>query len=101
MSPINADGGRHLAGFALGICRACAILADVKALIAIACCACLGVAIATAQDKAKVDPAPAGKPGRVQVRLLDRDGKPTELQTMDKVVKTDEEWRRPLRSAER
>ena len=34
--------------------------------------------------------------GQVQVRLLDRNGKPTELQTMDKVIKSDEAWRRQL-----
>ena len=32
----------------------------------------------------------------VQVRLLGKDGKPTEVQTVDRVVKTDEEWRKQL-----
>ena len=32
----------------------------------------------------------------VQVRLLGADGKPTELQTVDKVVKTDAEWLKQL-----
>ena len=36
------------------------------------------------------------KLGTVQVRLLDKKGKPTELQSMDKVVKTDAQWRLQL-----
>ena len=32
----------------------------------------------------------------VQVRLLGKDGKPTEVQTVEKVVKTDDEWRKQL-----
>ena len=32
----------------------------------------------------------------VQVRLVGKDGKPTELQTVNRVVKTDEEWARQL-----
>ena len=34
----------------------------------------------------------------VQVRLLGKDGMPTEPQTVDKVVKTDAEWRQQLTS---
>jgi len=44
----------------------------------------------------KTPRAPGTKPAQVQVRLVDKSGKPTELQTMDKVIKTDEEWRRQL-----
>src|SRR5262245_49265724 len=32
----------------------------------------------------------------VHVRLLGKDGKPTEVQTVDRVVKTDAEWRKQL-----
>ena len=32
----------------------------------------------------------------VQVRLLDKEGHPTELMTMEKVVKTDAEWKKQL-----
>jgi len=41
---------------------------------------------------------PSDKPysGQVQVRLLDKNGKPTELQTMDKVIKSNAAWRKQL-----
>ena len=32
----------------------------------------------------------------VPVRLLGKDGKPTEVQTVDRIVKTDDEWRKQL-----
>lgn len=46
----------------------------------------------------RVSDAAGGVPslGTVQVRLLDASGQLTEAQTMDKVVKTDAEWRRQL-----
>jgi methionine-R-sulfoxide reductase len=36
------------------------------------------------------------KPAQIQLRLLDQNGRPTELQIMDKVIKTDQEWRTQL-----
>jgi len=44
----------------------------------------------------KATPQTKSKAGQVQVRLLDKTGKPTELQTMNKIVKTDAEWRKQL-----
>ena len=39
---------------------------------------------------------PGMKSKQVQVRLLGDDGKPTQLQTVERVVKTDEAWRKQL-----
>lgn len=40
--------------------------------------------------------AKPSQPVRVTVRLLDDQGRPTKLMTIDKVIKTDEEWRKSL-----
>jgi len=46
-------------------------------------------------DIAKSTNSPAAKP-TVRVRLLDKDGRPTEPMAMEKVVKTDAEWLKQL-----
>lgn len=57
-----------------------------------------GAMLCHGAESAPVKPAPTSgiKAGQVQVRLLDKNGKPTELQTMNKVTKTDEQWRAQL-----
>src|SRR5687767_375613 len=54
---------------------------------------------AKVQSKQKEDKVIATKgtnANTVQVRLLGKDGKPTEVQSVDKVVKTDAEWQKQL-----
>ena len=35
-------------------------------------------------------------PGKLQLRLVDKDGRPTPLMSLDKIVKTDAEWQKQL-----
>ncbi len=60
--------------------------------------ALVGLSLGRAADSPapKTNRDPGAKPAQVRVRLVDKNGQPTELQTMDKVIKTDEEWRRQL-----
>jgi methionine-R-sulfoxide reductase len=50
------------------------------------------------QNARPIPPPPTAdmQPKTVQVRLLRPDGKPTELQTVDRVIKSDAEWRNQL-----
>ena len=68
-----------------------------KLIILILSSALLVSGCTAAEKPAATNAAPAkSKFGPVQVRLIGKDGKPTELQTMDKVIKSDETWRRKL-----
>jgi len=58
-------------------------------LLAVACLA------ADQQQGTKAGKQPLKGP-MVQVRLLDKEGRPTELMTVEKVVKTDAEWKKQL-----
>ncbi|HEX7858747.1 MAG TPA: peptide-methionine (R)-S-oxide reductase MsrB [Verrucomicrobiae bacterium] len=49
-----------------------------------------------AKENDKVIATKETKAGTVQVRLLGKDGKPTEVQSVEKVVKTDAEWQKQL-----
>jgi methionine-R-sulfoxide reductase len=54
-----------------------------------------GALVCVAADTIVKTNAPAARP-KVHVRLLDKSGRPTELIAMDKVIKTDAEWRKQL-----
>jgi methionine-R-sulfoxide reductase len=54
------------------------------------------VAYQTAHAPREQNPPMKLESATVQVRLLDPNGQPTALQTVDKVVKTDEAWREQL-----
>jgi methionine-R-sulfoxide reductase len=62
-------------------------------IAALACVACGGGAEPVSPTKSPANPTGAAK---VSVRLLDQGGKLTPPQVMDKIIKTDEEWRRQL-----
>src|SRR5687768_16622077 len=74
-------------------------------LVALLVASGLAAALHTADKPAKVQSKEkeqkviatnATKAGTVQVRLLGKDGKPTEVQSVEKVVKTDAEWQKQL-----
>jgi methionine-R-sulfoxide reductase len=58
-------------------------------------CALLAACGTHTSASSETNSAPS-QPGKVAVRLLDDKGQPTELMTMDKVIKTDAEWRKLL-----
>ena len=54
-------------------------------------------AIGRAAEPSRKQPVPMKtNDTTVQVRLVGKDGKPSDLQTVNRVVKTDEEWRKQL-----
>lgn len=82
----------HNVGFAV-YCRA--MKKNELLILGLGLCALLAVlgvcTSASTPTNAKTSP-----PARVSVRLLDNLGRPTQLMTMEKVIKTDEEWRKLL-----
>jgi methionine-R-sulfoxide reductase len=62
------------------------------------CCAYAAASVCLLAEPPKAAKAAAQPtaPARIQVRLLDQNGRPTAPQTMDKVTKTDAEWRKQL-----
>jgi methionine-R-sulfoxide reductase len=67
----------------------------VLAMLGFGLCALLAACGSNTSASSEANSAPS-QPGKVAVRLLDDKGQPTELMTMDKVTKTDEEWRKLL-----
>jgi methionine-R-sulfoxide reductase len=67
----------------------------VLAMLGLGLCALLAACGSNISAGSETSAAPS-QPGKVAVRLLDDKGRPTELMTMDKMIKTDEEWRKLL-----